>query len=144
MRGTKLRFIIESLTRSSPSHRPCLFLSTEPRLTLGRVDLSLIVPLPAGHVIDALAELRPPHQINRRQRVGGGHVWPCLLDGPNGKLGLTRVIPASGLSIHKSLQDDVLKVGVHVSMRARSGAKEKPIPFAQNMLRCYPVRLRFS
>ncbi len=23
-------------------------------------------------------------------------------------------------------------------MRARSGAKEKPIPFAQNMLRCYP------
>ena len=28
---------------------------------------------------------------NPRQRVGGGHVWPCPLDGPNGKLGLAQV-----------------------------------------------------
>ncbi len=67
-----------------------------------------------------------PNQGNDSQRVGGGNVWPCPLDSPNGKLGLAQVIPASGLSIPKSLPDDLLKVRVHGGMRARSGAKEKP------------------
>ncbi len=40
--------------------------------------------------------------------------------------------------ILESLPDDVLKVRVHTDMRAQPAAKEKPIPFAQNMLRCYP------
>ncbi len=47
-------------------------------------------------------------------------------DSPNGKLGLAQVILTSCQSIPKSLPDDVLKVQVHVGMRARSGAKEKP------------------
>ncbi len=41
--------------------------------------------------------LGPPHQVNGGQRVGGGHVRPCLLDGPNRKLGLGQVIPTGCL-----------------------------------------------
>ena len=36
------------------------------------------------------------------------------------------MIPASGLSIPKSRPDDVLKVRVHVGVRAQPVAKEKP------------------
>ncbi len=58
------------------------------------------------------------HQVNGSQRRRGGHVWPCPLDSPHSKLRLAQVIPASGLSIPKSLPDDVLQVGVHAAMRA--------------------------
>ncbi len=67
-----------------------------------------------------------PRQVNGSQRVGGGHVWPCPLDSPNGKPGLDEVVPAGSLGIGKRLADDVLKVRVHAGMRARSRAKEKP------------------
>ncbi len=66
-----------------------------------------------------------PHQVNGSQRIGGGHVWPRPLDSPNGKLGLAQVVLAGCLSIGEGLPDDVLKVRVHVSMRAQSRAKEK-------------------
>ncbi len=46
-------------------------------------------------------------------------------DSPNGKLGLGEVVPAGSLGVGKRLADDVLKVGVHVGMRARNSAKEK-------------------
>ncbi len=58
--------------------------------------------------------------------VGGSHVWPCPLDSLNGKLGLARVGPTDCKGIPKSLPDDVLKVRVHVGMRAQPAAKEKP------------------
>ncbi len=58
--------------------------------------------------------LGPPRQVDRRQRSGGGHVRPCPLDGPNGKLVLAHVIPTGCLGIAKSLSDDILKVRVHV------------------------------
>ncbi len=67
-----------------------------------------------------------PHQVNGSQRVGGGHVWPCPLDSPNGTLGLGEVVPAGSLGVGKRLADDVLKVGVHVAMRARMETEEKP------------------
>ncbi len=61
-----------------------------------------------------------PNQGNGSQRVGGGHVWPCPLDSPNGKLGLAQVILTGCLSIRN------LKVRVHVGMRERNMTKEKP------------------
>ncbi len=39
---------------------------------------------------------------------------------------LAQMIPIDCQGIPKSLPDDVLKVRVHMVMRARSGAKEKP------------------
>ena len=36
------------------------------------------------------------------------------------------MIPAGSLGIGEGLADDILKVGVHGGMRARSEAKEKP------------------
>ncbi len=69
---------------------------------------------------------RPPHQVNRQQRAGGGHVWPCPLDSPNGKLGLGEVVPAGSQGIPKNLPDNVLKVRVHVVMRAQFRPKGKP------------------
>ncbi len=66
------------------------------------------------------------HQVDGSERVGGGHVWPCLLDSLNGNHGLAHVVPTGRLGNPESLPDDVLKVRVHVGMRARSGAKEKP------------------
>ncbi len=39
---------------------------------------------------------------------------------------LAQVILAGGLGVGEGLADDVLKVRVHVGMRARSGTKEKP------------------
>ena len=68
------------------------------------------------------------HQINGGQRVRGGHVWPCSLDSPNGKLDPTQVIPTGCLGIPKSLPDDILKVRVHADMRAQLVAKEKAPP----------------
>ncbi len=65
-------------------------------------------------------------RCNGSQRVGGGHVWPCPLDSPNGKLGLAQVILTGCQGIPKSLPDDVLKVRVRVGMRAQLAAKEKP------------------
>ncbi len=67
-----------------------------------------------------------PHQINGSQRVGGGHVRPCPLDSPNGTLGLAQVILTGCQGIPKGLPDDVLKVRVHVEMRAQPAAKEQP------------------
>ena len=67
-----------------------------------------------------------PHQIDGSQRVGGGHVWPCPLDSPNGKLGLAQVILTGCQGIPKSLPDDVLKVRVHGGMRAQPVAEGKP------------------
>ncbi len=58
-----------------------------------------------------------PHQIDGSQRVGGGHVGPCPLDSPNGKLGLAQVILTGCQGIPKSLPDDVLKVRVHAGAR---------------------------
>ncbi len=49
-----------------------------------------------------------------------------LLPRPHRKPGPTRGIPARGLSIPKSLPDDVLKVRVQGGMRAQRVAKEKP------------------
>ena len=43
---------------------------------------------------------------------------------------MNRLTPASSLGIPKSLPDDVLKVGAHGGMRARSGAKEKTRRFS--------------
>ncbi len=68
----------------------------------------------------------PPHQINGRQCFGGGNVWSCPLDGLDGKPSLANVVLTGRLSILKSLPDDVLKVWVHVGMRAQPVAKEKP------------------
>ncbi len=65
-------------------------------------------------------------KLDRRQRVGGGHVRPCALDGLDGKPSLVHVILAGRLGILKSLSDYVLKVWVHVGMRAQVVAKEKP------------------
>ncbi len=70
--------------------------------------------------------LRLPHQINGSQRVGGGHVRPCPLDGLGGKLGLAQVVLTGCQGIPKSLPDDVLKVTVLGGMRTPSGVKEKP------------------
>ena len=39
---------------------------------------------------------------------------------------MNRSTPASGLGIDNGPADDVLKVGVHGGLRARSAAKEKP------------------
>jgi hypothetical protein len=50
------------------------------------------------------------HQVDRSQRISGGHVWPRLLDGLNGKHGLAHVISTDCQGIIKSLPDDVLKV----------------------------------
>ncbi len=70
--------------------------------------------------------LRTPRQINGSQRVGGGHVWPHLLDSPNGKLGLAQVILTGRLGVFKSLPDDILKVRVHGGMRAHLAAGRQP------------------
>ncbi len=67
-----------------------------------------------------------PHQIDGSQRVRGGHVGPCPLDSPNGKLGLAQVILTGCQGILESLPDDVLKVPGHVGIRAQPTAKEKP------------------
>ncbi len=68
----------------------------------------------------------PPHQVDGSQRVRSRHVWPCLLDSPDGELGLAQVIPTGRLGIPKSLPYDILKVRVHMGMRAQRAAKEKP------------------
>ncbi len=73
-----------------------------------------------------LRGLRLPYHIDRSQRVGGGHVWPCPLDSLNGKHGLAHMVLTGCQGIPKSLSDDVLKVRVHVGMRAQPAAKEKP------------------
>ena len=70
--------------------------------------------------------LRTPCQVDGSQRVGCGHIWPCPLDSPNGKLGLAKVILTGCQGIGEGLSDDILKVRVHVGMRARPGANEKP------------------
>ena len=67
-----------------------------------------------------------PHQVDGSQRVGGGHVGPCLLNSPNGKLGLAHVVLTGCQGIPKSLPDHALKVRVHVGMRAQPAAKGKP------------------
>ena len=72
-----------------------------------------------------LRGLRLPYHIDRSQRVGGGQVWPCPLDSLNGKLGLAQVVLTGSLGILNGLPDDVLKVRVHVGMRAQAAAKEK-------------------
>jgi len=77
-------------------------------------------------VIDVLAELRPPHQINRRQRLRSRHVGAGLQHDPDRFLGLPLVVLTRSLSIGQGLPDDVFEVRVHTGMRARSGAKEKP------------------
>ena len=69
-----------------------------------------------------------PHQVNGSQRVGGGHVWPCPLDSPNGKLGLAQVILTGCQGIPKSLPDDVLKARVHVGYESAAGGKSKALP----------------
>ncbi len=51
---------------------------------------------------------------------------PDPLDSPNGKLGLAQVVLTGCQGIPKSLPDDVLKVGVHVGMRAQFRPKGKP------------------
>jgi len=54
------------------------------------------------------AESRPPRSQQRNK----------LQHRPHSKPRLTQVIPASGLSIPKSLPNDVLKVRVHTAKRA--------------------------
>ncbi len=66
-----------------------------------------------------------PHRVDGSQCVGGGHVWPCPLDRPNGDLGLAQMILTGSPSVGQRVVDDVLKVGVHAAMRARMEAKEK-------------------
>ncbi len=36
------------------------------------------------------------HQVNGGQRVGGGHVWPCLQHGSHSSLGLREVVSPAG------------------------------------------------
>ena len=66
------------------------------------------------------------HQVDGSERVSGGHVWPCPLDGLNGNHGLAHVVPTGRPGDPKGLPDDVLKVRVHAAMRAQPAAKEKP------------------
>ena len=66
------------------------------------------------------------HQINGSQHIGVGPVWPCQLDSLNGNHCLANMVNTGCMGIPKILPDEVLKVRVHVGMRARSGAKEKP------------------
>ncbi len=65
-------------------------------------------------------------QIDRRQRVRGGHVGSCPLNSLNGKHGLAHVVLTDCLGNLKSLPNYVLKVRVHEGMRAQPVAKEKP------------------
>ncbi len=48
------------------------------------------------------------------------------MDSPNGMFDLAQVVSPGRLGIPKSLPDDVLKVRVHVDMRAQPAAKGKP------------------
>ena len=51
-----------------------------------------------------------PHHFDSRQRLGGGHVWPCSLDSLNGQFRLAHVILTGCQGILKSLPNNVLKV----------------------------------
>ncbi len=68
------------------------------------------------------------HQVDGSQRVGGGHVWPRLLDSLYGNHGLAHVVPTGRLGNPKSLPNDILKVRDHAGMSAQPAAKEKPRP----------------
>ncbi len=75
-----------------------------------------------------------PHHVDGSQSVGGGHVWSCPLDSPNGKLGLAQVILTGCHGIPKSLADDVLKVRVHGGMRRGWRQKKSPAAFSFRLL----------
>ena len=45
------------------------------------------------------------HQVDGSERVGGGHVWPRLLDRLNGNYGLAHVVPTGRPGNPKSLPD---------------------------------------
>ena len=53
------------------------------------------------------------HQVNDRQCVRGGHIWPCPPDSLSSKHGLAQVVSTSCQGILKGLPDDVLKVAAH-------------------------------
>ena len=55
------------------------------------------------------------HQINGSQRIGGGHIWPCQLDGLNGKHGLAKLFPTACQGFPKGASDDVFKVQIHAA-----------------------------
>ena len=67
--------------------------------------------------------LRLPYHIDRREHVGGGHVWPCPLDSLNGKHGLVHVVLTGCQGIPKSLADHALKVRALDHTLARATAK---------------------
>ena len=65
------------------------------------------------------------HQVDGSERFGGVHVWPCPLDGLEGKPSLVNVILASCLGVLEGLPDDVLKVRVHAGYESAAGGKRK-------------------
>ena len=68
------------------------------------------------------------HQVDGSERVGGGHVWPCLLDNLNGNHGLAHVVPTGRLGNPKSLPDAFLKVRVQGAYESAAGGKRKALP----------------
>ena len=53
------------------------------------------------------------HQFDGSQRIGGGHVWPCQLNGLYSKHGLAKVFPTGCQGFSKGTSDDVFKIQVH-------------------------------
>ncbi len=64
--------------------------------------------------------------VDRHQRLRSRHVGAGLQHDSDRFLGLSLVVLARSLSIGEGLADDILKVGVHVGMRAQPAANEKP------------------